>query len=72
MSDELIMSFAKESIIGAGFFYLLYYLIQNMEKISLNLVSFGNTLTDVSQTLTKIDMRMEQIEDRVQRLEQRM
>ncbi len=67
--ETAIVSLAEKTVLGAGFFYLLYYLIQNMGNITKSLESFGVTLTDVSKTMLKIDMRMEQIETRVRQLE---
>lgn len=67
--DELITALAEKTVIGAGFFYLLHYLVKNMESISQNLTVFGNTLQDVSHTLLKIDMRVEQLEGRIKDLE---
>jgi uncharacterized protein YoxC len=63
--ENVILSLAKESIVGAGFFILLWYLIQNMSKIAEALNTFGETLQKVSETLLKIDMRNVEILDRL-------
>lgn len=59
------MGVAEKSILGAGFFYLLHYLVKNMEKITVALNSFGESLQKVSETLVKVDMRVEQLENQV-------
>lgn len=69
--EELILGLTEKTVIGAGFFYLLHYLVKNMEGISVNLTSFGEALTQVSQTLLKIDMRVEQLERKIEDLERR-
>ena len=69
MDSAVFASIAEKTIIGAGFFYLLHYLIKNMELISENLKSFGDALQKISEILLKIDMRVEQLEDRIQSLE---
>lgn len=69
--EELFISLAEKSVVGAGFFYMLYYQMKNMEKISTNLNSFGCVLQKVSETLIKIDMRVEQLERRIQEFEGR-
>lgn len=67
--EQSMIGLAEKTVIGAGFFYLLHYLVKNMEAISTNLTSFGNTLQKVSGTLLKIDMRIEQLEARIKDLE---
>lgn len=67
--ENLFLSVAEKTILGAGFFYLLYYLVKNMDAITVNLGDFGCTLKEISHTLVKIDMRVEQLEGRVKDLE---
>jgi len=69
--EEFILGLAEKSILGAGFFYLLHYLVKNMEGITVNLTSFGEVLHKVSDTLLKIDMRVEQLEQKIKDLERR-
>lgn len=68
--EQLVLAVAEKTILGAGFFYLLHYLVKNMEAITQNLNVFGCTLQEVSKTLLKIDMRVEQLEGRIKDLEQ--
>lgn len=67
--EDFIFGLAEKSIVGAGFFYLLHYLIKNMEGITTNLTSFGITLQKISETLLKIDMRVEILEAKIKDLE---
>lgn len=69
--EQLISAIAEKTILGAGFFYLLHYLVKNMEVISANLSSFGEVLHKVSDTLLKIDMRVEQLEKKIKDLERK-
>ena len=69
--EEFILSIAEKSMIGAGFFYLLRYLVKNMEGISDSLNKFGSVLQQVSDTLIKIDMRVGQLEERMRIMERR-
>lgn len=71
MMEELILGLAEKTVLGAGFFYLLHYLVKNMEAICGNLTSFGEVLHKVSDTLLKIDMRVEQLEQKIKDLERR-
>jgi hypothetical protein len=48
--EQLIMGIAEKTILGAGFFYLLHYLIKNMETITVHLNTFAVALQDVSKT----------------------
>lgn len=66
--EQYIISIAEKTILGAGFFYLLHYLIKNMESITINLESFGNTLYMVSKTLSNIDKRVEKLERCIEKL----
>lgn len=72
MDNSILIELIKQSVVGAGFFYLLFYLIKNMESITCNLVAFGQTLGEVSVILSKLDMRIEQIEQRISLMEQRI
>lgn len=67
--NEFVVGLAEKTVLGAGFFYLLHYLIKNMERISTSLNNFGSVLQKVSETLLKIDMRVEQLEERIKTLE---
>ena len=69
--EELILGLAEKTVLGAGFFYLLHYLVKNMDGITVNLTSFGEVLHKVSDTLLKIDMRVEQLEQKIKDLERR-
>lgn len=69
---DILLGLAEKTILGAGFFYLLYYLVKNMETITQNLTLFGGSLSKVSETLLKIDMRIEQIEARIRCLEEKV
>ena len=69
--ESILVGVAEKTVLGAGFFYLLYYLVKNMEAITTNLTLFAGSLKEVSETLLKIDMRMEQIEARITRLEEK-
>jgi len=69
--ESILVELAEKTVLGAGFFYLLYYLVKNMEAITTNLTLFAGSLKEVSETLLKIDMRMEQIEARITRLEEK-
>lgn len=55
-------------MIGAGFFYLLYHLVKNMDVICSNLNTFGDVLHKVSETLLKIDLRVEELEKEIREL----
>lgn len=67
--EELILSVAEKTMLGAGFFYLLRNLVENMNCISINLKDFGGSLNKISNTLLKIDMRVEQLEKRIRDIE---
>ena len=69
--ESVLIGIAERTVLGAGFFYLLYYLIKNMEVITTNLTLFAGSLKGVSETLLKIDMRIEQIEARITKLEEK-
>lgn len=69
--ESILVGIAEKTVLGAGFFYLLYYLIKNMEIITTNLTLFAGSLKETSETLLKIDMRIEQIEARITRLEEK-
>jgi len=73
LGEEFLLAIAERSVLSAGFLYLLYYLIRNMNIVTNNLATFGITLGKVSEILlkidTKLDIRMEQLEKRVTCLE---
>lgn len=69
--ESILVGIAEKTVLGAGFFYLLYYLIKNMETITTNLTLFAGSLKEVSEILLKIDMRIEQIEARITKLEEK-
>lgn len=74
--NELIIGLAEKTVLGAGFLYLLYYLIQNMTTITANLTEFGWSMKQVSETMVKLelkfDMGMEQIKERINKIEERI
>jgi len=72
MDINAILELAKQSAVVAGFFYLLFYLIKNMEKITENLSLFGGSLNKMAETMLKLDMRMEVIESRLRCLEEKI
>ena len=66
--EEFIFRFAEKSVIGAGFFYLLYYHVKGMDSITNNLTDFGKALNKVTETLLRIDLRVEMLEEQVKEL----
>lgn len=66
--EEFVMAFAEKTVVGAGFLYLLFYQVKNMESISSNLSKFGDALNKVTETLLKIDLRVEMLEKQLEGL----
>lgn len=66
--EEFYMAFAEKTVVGAGFLYMLYYQVKNMEVICQNLSEFGKALNKVTETLLKIDLRVEMLEEKLREL----
>lgn len=73
--EQLWITIAEKSIVGAGFLMLLYYLINKnnatLMDICDSLTQLGEYMQKMSENLLKLDMRMGMLEQRIMDLEKK-